>query len=561
MKNKILITTLTAAMLFTSAASAQVTTTWTGATNQTFGNAGNWDEGLPAVGDTATWDGLQAGNININVAANYLAALQLHFTADQSGNVNFLNTGAEPTSGGVLRIDQTTSALKVDSGAGQVQFGTLTGTSNQLWLLMGRTGGQDFTFTNNSTNPVIFGTNTKFYGAGGTSGALHTIFFEGSGDFDIRGGIDSNEGAPIAVRNQGTGTIDLSGDNSFGGNVWTSGGGIIRLTGTNTLPSANSIEARHGTIEFNSTENLGGAQFLRLGTQSNTGTLRHEGGATVLSSDNEDGLMAIGSGAGSATGVIDASGTGTLTFSDDNFNRSVGSTDGTDTLRLTGNASGQIDGVIRNNSANNVALEVTGTATWTLGGENIYSGNTTVDGGTLVIANGGSIGTAVAVNDGGTLIVNGIINDASAGSGVDITAGGTVGGDGAIIGGRNLLLREGSQFQFDPIATLSLDTGGTVFFYSDWGMANILGLDGSTDLGTYTILEGIIDDTTVPEANLLNVGEGAAVNIGGDRYAFFEDDYGDSDTLRITVIPEPATVGLVFGLVLMAFVGFRRFRK
>jgi|694.fasta_scaffold27196_7 fibronectin-binding autotransporter adhesin len=79
----------------------------------------------------------------------------------------------------------------------------------------------------------------------------------------------------------------------------------------------------------------------------------------------------------------------------------------TNTLTLTGAASGTIGGTISqsgNFTGINSAITKTGSGTWTLNGNNTgYSGITTVSNGTLVLGNANALGTSAVTVNGGTL--------------------------------------------------------------------------------------------------------------------------------------------------------------
>ncbi len=107
---------------------------------------------------------------------------------------------------------------------------------------------------------------------------------------------------------------------------------------------------------------------------------------------------------------------------------------GSHTLRLNTPTGETYDfaGVLANSSwaASTMAVTQQGAGTQTLSGANTYTGATTVNGGTLHIGAAGSLAnTAVTVNSGGTLQVDG-----AAGGSVTVNAGGKLSGTGTITG-------------------------------------------------------------------------------------------------------------------------------
>jgi autotransporter-associated beta strand protein len=141
----------------------------------------------------------------------------------------------------------------------------------------------------------------------------------------------------------------------------------------------------------------------------------------------------------------------------------------TNNLNLQGAATGIWNGVLADGST---ALYVVkrGTGTWTLGGANTYSGNTTVVGGILLITNQ-SASTAVSVLSGATLGGNGAV---LAGT-VTVAAGGTLApglpsgnGTGALTINNNLALAPGSFTSMKlnkAAATNDIITGANTLTY------------------------------------------------------------------------------------------------
>jgi fibronectin-binding autotransporter adhesin len=99
--------------------------------------------------------------------------------------------------------------------------------------------------------------------------------------------------------------------------------------------------------------------------------------------------------------------TGNLSLGDVTFRADNLTTGQTNTLTLTGAASGTIGGTISqsgNFTGVNTAITKTGSGTWTLNGNNTgYSGITTVSNGTLVLGNANALGTSAVTVNGGTL--------------------------------------------------------------------------------------------------------------------------------------------------------------
>jgi len=149
----------------------------------------------------------------------------------------------------------------------------------------------------------------------------------------------------------------------------------------------------------------------------------------------------------------------------------------------------------------------------------------------------------------GTLLVNGT----TAGSGgTTVTSGGILGGVGSL--GGAITFDSGSRFLFN--ASTPLTVAGSVSFTDpgSFGVDDIVGLDSSVNLGTYTLMAG-----TVNTAGLANVGVANAASLGAGKWAYFQQG---SLQVVVSAVPEPAAVGLLgaTGLVVMATVG-RRLRR
>jgi len=150
-----------------------------------------------------------------------------------------------------------------------------------------------------------------------------------------------------------------------------------------------------------------------------------------------------------------------------------------------------------------------GTGTTILSASNSYTGATTVAAGSMIVDG------QISLSD------------------VTILAGAALGGDG-ILGG-NLTLEAGAKFVFSLTSTL--DVNGTSVSFGDFGIDDLVGLDGSTPDGIYTIIGG---SASVNTNNLSNLGSANAFDIGGGKQAYFS-----TGSLNVNVVPEPSTYALL----------------
>ena len=220
-----------------------------------------------------------------------------------------------------------------------------------------------------------------------------------------------------------TGNLTLSAANTFTGNITVSAGRLT-LANSAALGVADPAEGgtnRKGLIMQGTSRSLwlkGGITIpsnIDFWLSSNSGD---GGGLNNESGDNEiQGPINYTSGnpalnISSADGTLTISGTVTLTIDATTRN-----------LYLGGSSAGDntISGVIgqANTPARSLPVTKQGSGKWILSGTNTYKGDTTVNGGTLVLANGGSTrflpkadasSNKITGNSTGTLTLNGALN-------------------------------------------------------------------------------------------------------------------------------------------------------
>jgi autotransporter-associated beta strand protein len=210
----------------------------------------------------------------------------------------------------------------------------------------------------------------------------------------------------------------------------------VFVTGANTYTGGTSIVGNGGPVVVNSinsvvsgslTSNLGAPTtaangLIMIGATTVGGTLSYSGPGETTDRTVQIGTNAATPVVGDIGGAaIENNGTGgALTFSAVNFNTPTNALTGTSptrTLTLGGSntAANAISGIIQNNQIAGaltalVNVAKTGAGNWTLAGANIYTGNTTVTGGTLNITGTYTGNTTASTLALGTAAANTVVN-------------------------------------------------------------------------------------------------------------------------------------------------------
>jgi fibronectin-binding autotransporter adhesin len=333
--------------------------------------------------------------------------------------------------------------------------------------------------------------------------------------YDVRSGTISAQlgGSGVALTKSTTGTVTLSGVNTYSGGT-TVNAGTLQASGSGTFgASSGSLTVNAGTADLND-------------TNQSVGALAGSGG-TILNNGSTTKTLTVGNG--NATG-------------------------------------GSYAGVIadHNNGGTGIlALTKVGTGTQTLTGTNTYTGATTVTGGTLEIANDGSTTagrlsntSAIVVNSGGTLRLSGAGSADRINNSAGITlAGGTLAkgadvneGSTSTIGLGALTLTANSTLDYTG-------TAGTLTFASfapssfNLSIVNYFGTGSPS--GTSQL---IFNQDQSGNLNNFNFGFGAGVNV-----AEFSLGSGFWEVYSTAPVPEPGTwAGAALALATMLYTQRRR---
>ncbi len=397
--------------------------------------------------------------------------------------------------------------------------------------------------TFNIVNPVAANTRTLLTLPTAALGA-NSLTVKGSGNL-AQTGVWSSTGGQVMFASDFSGLAALNQANTFTGGTVIDGGTVqIGVASVGTVASPTSSAVGRGGLT------LGGG-----GLSSNNTTAR-----TILNAVTFTGNATLG----------DAVNTGTLTFSN---TWALGAADRTVTVNSVVTSTNVI-------SSAGAGLIKAGGSTLELLGVNTYTGNTTINNGTLKLAGTGAIDASpqitvgsgaffdVAGVTGGYQVKNGqtlkgvgtLVGALSLNSGALLAPGDGLGTGSFTING-NLALAAGAFLAFEPGKTISADlTGGATLTLADsFGVDDLRSWSGgaidwiTVATGTYTLFEGV----GLP-GNIQNIGfANRATGLGGGKEAYFQ-----AGSMQLVVVPEPSTLALAgLGIGLAGILACRRSRR
>ncbi|HSV12650.1 MAG TPA: autotransporter-associated beta strand repeat-containing protein, partial [Tepidisphaeraceae bacterium] len=456
--------------------------TWDGgAADHNWNNAVNWtNDATPAGGnatinsvDPASYPIISANSaftpVDMFVGTGAGNAGRLDQTAGtaSTGNGNWMFVGVNGSSSGSFFNVANTAA----TGGTTTTFGQGTGsfTSGRLYV-----GGADFNGNGTGTlNVNTSGTITTTTGGGvsfsiGHDGTgtmnLDNGTLNGAGEFWVgaAGGANGtvnmsagtiNSASWFVIGRSGTGTVNISGGTingaTGGGNMtmgsFTGATGTLNASGSGIVTTPNQLfvgEGAAATVNVSGNALVSPVGGLKLGVNTGaTGTVNLNGGTILTPS------------------VTQGSGAGTFNFNGGTLKASAASgafVTGISTANV-GNGGAVIDSngfavTIGQNLLNNGTggLTKNSAGALTLTGASTYAGNTTINGGSLILSGAGSVNSSsgVTVNNGAKFITT---SSAAVSPAVHIVSGG-VDGTGTI----NTLNVDSS-----PTNTIANGNGGT----------------------------------------------------------------------------------------------------
>ncbi|EBF8980955.1 fibronectin-binding autotransporter adhesin ShdA [Salmonella enterica] len=467
----------------------------------------------------------------------------------KSGSDELIVTGDNNYSGGTTITGGTLTADHADSlGTGAVaNSGVLQVGEGELENTLSGSGSLVKTGTGELT---LSGDNTYSGGTtitGGTLTANHADSL-GSDDIDNSGVLQVGEGdlentlsGSGSLVKTGTGELTLSGGNDYSGGTTIIGGTLTAdhadSLGTGAVANSGVLQVGEGELE-NTLSGSGSLVKTGTGELTLSGDNSYSGGTTIiggtLTADHADslgtgavansGVLQVGEGelenTLSGSGSLVKTGTGELTLSGDNSYSGgttiIGGTltaDHADSLGTGAVANSGVlqvgEGELENTLSGSGSLVKTGTGELTLGGDNSYSGDTTIADGTLISANVNALGSG-NIDNSGTLMLD--ANGAFELANITTHTGATT----ALAAGSTL---DAGQLTQEDGSTLSIDLGAatddaviTADSVTLGGTLNVTGIGSVTDSWTpeaytYTLIDSDsaitsdFDDLTIAGMN------------------------------------------------------------
>src|SRR5271165_4117837 len=431
---------------------------------------------------------LQAGS---STALSTSSAFTVNSVLDLNG---FSDTiGSLAGTGTVRNNGAASAALTVDADNTTTTFsGVVQNGIGVLQLTKTGTGTLILTGTNTYTGGTTISAGTLQIGNGSTGSITGNIIDNAALSFDRSNAfvINSSISGTGSVAQNGSSTLTLSGNNTYGGATTVALGTL--QAGSSTAFSANSAYTVTSNLDLNGFSNT-------IGSLTGTGTVLNNGAATVtLTVGAENTTTAFSGVIQNGLGVLQLTktGTGTLILAGNNT-YTGGTTISAGTLQIDG-TSGSITGNIIDNAAlafdrsnafvfsgsisGTGSVAQNGSSTLTLSGNNTYSGATTVALGTLQAGSS----TAFSANSAYTVTSNLDLNGFSSTIG-SLAGAGTIKNNGG-----NLAILSVGNANSTTTFNGTLADGASRLGLNKVGVGRLVLTAASTYTGGTTITAGIL---------------------------------------------------------------------
>ncbi len=474
--NNFVISTANAGINFASSASTPVTSTGNWDLQQTLflRNNGNTTAPLVLSGVLSDVGGLtvsanNAGTITLSGSNTYTGATSIagngsgavtlsvsSFNSVSGGNASSSLGAPTTVSNGTINIGTTTvGSVLVYTGPGE--------TSDRVINLAGTTGGA--TLETDGSGPLVL---TSSLTATGNGAKTLTLQGSNAGTNTIAGKIVNSTSA-TSVTKSGTGTWVLAGPNTYTGNTTLNTGGLLDLANTSALGTGTFVIGGNGFFD-----NTTGAPL----TIANAITL--SGGSPTF----------VGSANLTINGAVTISGA----------NRTITVSANTLTLGAAVGDSGQARSFTK-----------AGGGTLVLSGVNTYTGNTTINAGTLALGASASLANTAAI-----VVGAGATYDVSAISAYSLSTSNTLTASGTAA----------------AVATINGAPGGTVNLGSQEVNLNFAPTNFTGDVASPSL--NIVQGALTFNNNQIVVTNTTATPLGAGTYALIQVGDGITGTINGT---------------------------
>jgi autotransporter-associated beta strand protein len=345
-------------------------------------------------------------------------------------------------------VNNTNGIIQIfnSASAGNATINNIHG-DLQFWQ---NTTGGNAAITNDATSSTTFFNHTGPISLGSIAGG--GVFGLGATELTVGGnnlstnvtGVieDGTFGSGGSLVKIGTGTMTLSGINTYTGGTTISAGAISVSSDANLGDAAGGLTFNGGALQVTGTTFNATARTITWGAGGGTFDIANAANTFTVSQTLNGGQLTK-SGAGTLTLAAANTFTGGVTMNAGTLNLGA-MTQTTGTLTLSGGtiANGTLTGTAFNTQSGTIsavlagsgALTQSGTGITILSGTNTYTGATTVNGGTLAVNGSILTSSGVTVNAGGTLMGTGIVGNTVVTGGTFAPGSGTAGSSMTVTG-------------------------------------------------------------------------------------------------------------------------------